>query len=496
MKKGFTKALFFFSFFLTCFFSQAQTQHSFLPSQANSTVTFLPSQPEYAYINTVVPQIHKLFLFLPGSRTAPAAYLDILRTAANLGYNAVGIDWVNNNVLPQLCPGHGPTCVGSAEQEEFLGGSYSSVITVDSADAIRTRLIDALKYLNTTYPTEGWGQYLAGPDSIIWTSVCVSGHSQGAAIASHIAYWYLVDRGVFFATGGDWYTTGVAAWLDSASATPASRKYSFTHKQDERYWLGRSPSVNWAPVIWDTLGLFAFGNYISRDTLSGNYHGGHAFTSDTLISSTDTLIYHDCVIEDQYTPTVSGTPTFQPLWVYLLTDSSAITCTPSVAVSFTAPDTVCSNTVVSYTAVPTNGGSSPGYKWYNNGILVSAALVYNDSVLNSNDSVWVVMTSNASCASPATAMSSKVLAPSYNTNGGSGTWTWTGAKSTNWFEACNWDRLSLPDALSDVVVPGGTANEPTITGGTGFCKTITVNTTNGGLLMIATANSGLLNVAQ
>ena len=88
------------------------------------------------------------------------------------------------------------------------------------------------------------------------------------------------------------------------------------------------------------------------------------------------------------------------------------------------------------------------------------------------------------------------VSPTHNANGGSGTWTWTGGRSTSWFEACNWDKGSLPDASSDVVIPGGTTYEPTITGATGYCKTISINTSNGGVLTVATASSGLLSVAQ
>ena len=88
------------------------------------------------------------------------------------------------------------------------------------------------------------------------------------------------------------------------------------------------------------------------------------------------------------------------------------------------------------------------------------------------------------------------VTPTHNANGGSGTWTWTGGTSTDWFTSCNWDKGSLPDASSDVVIPGGTTYEPTITGATGYCKTISITTSNGGVLTVATSSSGFLSVAQ
>lgn len=87
----------------------------------------------------------------------------------------------------------------------------------------------------------------------------------------------------------------------------------------------------------------------------------------------------------------------------------------------------------------------------------------------------------------------KYAAPS---DGGSGTWTWTGSKSTDWFDRCNWDKLSLPNGQSDVVIPGGTTNNPTITGATGSCNTLTINTTAGGILTVNSSSSGALNVTQ
>ncbi len=60
--------------------------------------------------------------------------------------------------------------------------------------------------------------------------------------------------------------------------------------------------------------------------------------------------------------------------------------------------------VVDFTAAATNGGASPSYSWYKNGILQAGNTgTYTDATLVNNDSVWCVMTSNEACPSPATA---------------------------------------------------------------------------------------------
>ena len=57
-------------------------------------------------------------------------------------------------------------------------------------------------------------------------------------------------------------------------------------------------------------------------------------------------------------------------------------------------------------------------------------------------------------------------------------------------------QIGLPDTSSDVVIPGGTTNNPTITTTTGSCKTLMINYDLGGRWIIDVAGSGRLTVAQ
>ena len=77
----------------------------------------------------------------------------------------------------------------------------------------------------------------------------------------------------------------------------------------------------------------------------------------------------------------------------------------------------------------------------------------------------------------------------YAPTAGAGTWTWNGSVNTDWFAACNWDKQSVPNSQSDVVIPGGTPNQPTI-GSTGaLCNTLSVVSTNGAVLTITVVNA-------
>ncbi|MCX6258272.1 MAG: PKD domain-containing protein [Bacteroidia bacterium] len=80
------------------------------------------------------------------------------------------------------------------------------------------------------------------------------------------------------------------------------------------------------------------------------------------------------------------------------------------SVSLTASSTtICSGAQVSFTAAPVYGGQTPFYQWYVNGSqVVNTSNVFSSSQITNGSSVYCVMTSVLSCASPATATSNPV----------------------------------------------------------------------------------------
>ena len=83
---------------------------------------------------------------------------------------------------------------------------------------------------------------------------------------------------------------------------------------------------------------------------------------------------------------------------------------PTVTIS-PSTNNICQGANVTFTTSETNGGASPTYTFFVDGVskLSGATSSYSSTTLNNNDSVWVVMTSNAACPSPATATSTKAL---------------------------------------------------------------------------------------
>ncbi|MBI2268751.1 MAG: S8 family serine peptidase [Bacteroidetes bacterium] len=84
--------------------------------------------------------------------------------------------------------------------------------------------------------------------------------------------------------------------------------------------------------------------------------------------------------------------------------------TPDVAASLTTgTNPTCAGTSLTFTAAPTNGGTTPAYQWKINGVNAGTnSATFTTSTLTNGQVVTCVLTSNAACASPVTATSTGV----------------------------------------------------------------------------------------
>jgi uncharacterized protein (TIGR02145 family) len=154
----------------------------------------------------------------------------------------------------------------------------------------------------------------------------------------------------------------------------------------------------------------------------------------------------------------------------VVTNYSAV----GISVSASA-NPVCASTVVTYTANPTNGGTSPVYQWKINGINAGSGLpTYNYSPVN-GDLVSCILTSNLSCTTN-NPVTSNVIAMNVN------------ALPAVSFTRCN-DSITIttakPFRLKGGIPLGGTYSGPGVSNGTfnpsvaGIgTKTITYSYTN------------------
>jgi alpha-tubulin suppressor-like RCC1 family protein len=82
---------------------------------------------------------------------------------------------------------------------------------------------------------------------------------------------------------------------------------------------------------------------------------------------------------------------------------------PSVSITADPGNSIPPGTEVTFTATPTNGGTTPAYQWKKNNTNVGAnSATYMDNTLADGDIITVEMTSSDPCASPTTASSSGI----------------------------------------------------------------------------------------
>jgi gliding motility-associated-like protein len=127
--------------------------------------------------------------------------------------------------------------------------------------------------------------------------------------------------------------------------------------------------------------------------------GGATFTTTTLTDGDVVRV----IMTSNATCVSPTTATSNTITVSILPAS-----VPSVSITANPAGPICAGTSITFTATPTNGGGAPTYQWQVNGTNAGTGATFTSSSLNNNDAVTVVMTSNATCASPPTATSNTI----------------------------------------------------------------------------------------
>lgn len=82
--------------------------------------------------------------------------------------------------------------------------------------------------------------------------------------------------------------------------------------------------------------------------------------------------------------------------------------TPSVSIAASPSSTICAGTGVTFTPTPTNGGASPTYQWFVNGVSIGTGATFSSSTLANGNTVQAIMTSSGTCLTSPTATSNTI----------------------------------------------------------------------------------------
>jgi hypothetical protein len=229
----------------------------------------------YAYRDTRVAARGRLLVHLPGSYGTPVNSQTYMKEMAAAGNHVIGLRYPNSWEVTNLCANDADlTCYERVRLEIIDGIDRGTLVTVNTSNSIVNRLIKLLQYLASTWPDEGWDQYLVNGQPV-WSRIMLSGHSQGAGHAAVIGKYYVLDRVLMFAAPGDLNSYGVAPWQDRNHVTLTAGYFGFNHDRD---------SLTAKLAVWTLMGLADYG----------------------------------AVITDDKTPLLpDGTPRYAPVWRYL-----------------------------------------------------------------------------------------------------------------------------------------------------------------------------------
>lgn len=310
--------------------SPASSERQINATTTDSSITAVPTTGETPHITinpspSVAPK-GKLLVFLPGTQGRPGQYTYILRAGASRGFHSIGLNYPNQIAMGALCQvSSDPECYWSARNVIIFGTGtpVAGQSPISKADSIVNRLEKLLSWMQTSYPVEGWGQFVLANGSVDWSKVILAGHSQGGGHVGVLAKSVALSRAVYFSSPEDWYenTDTPASWPRTrANVTPADQQYGFGSDDDTLV-----PNAH-AFIHWNNLGLPkpATGP-VSIDGTSTPFTNSRQLRTKQTFNPASTAItlalkYHGVTVVDTSTPLdTGGKPLFDTngVWAYL-----------------------------------------------------------------------------------------------------------------------------------------------------------------------------------
>lgn len=289
----------------TCF-SQINT---FYVKPILTDINYAAVQDSHLVVRNTTSNINKLFLFIGGTGSNTQSYQTISNFAGNLGYDVINLSYPNTVAAASLGSSSDSMVFNKYRQEVCYGTPLSPDVTVDTLNCIYTRTIKLINYLNTTYPTQNWNQYLINPSTLDWSKIAVGGHSQGSGHACYFAKFNDVDRVLMFSGPNDYsnYFSNSANWLRTSGVTAMSKHFAYLSLLDEIM------PFNKQLINIHGLGLYPLYDTTYVDISSSPYSNSHCLY--TTQNPGLAILYHNTTTKFSLINNV--------VWTYMLT--SAIT---------------------------------------------------------------------------------------------------------------------------------------------------------------------------
>jgi hypothetical protein len=235
-----------FYFILICLFCSCKKDPIPIDSSMAQNVSILvtPKQTDNNYATTeeshyvirnTKTHLNKLLLFIGGSYSVPKEYSFVCDHGATIGLDVISLSYPNAVAAFSMSNSSDPNGFKNFRDEICFGNPVSTTVDVNVLNCIETRATKLLLFLKNTYPNQNWGQYLTTTNTILWSKVILSGHSQGSGHACYLGKFFLTDRVVMFSGPNDFstYFNNPANWLSQPGLTPLNKYYSLLHSQDE-----------------------------------------------------------------------------------------------------------------------------------------------------------------------------------------------------------------------------------------------------------------------
>ena len=301
MKNIFTVILFLTQ--VNCF-SQINT---FFVKPIQTDINYAAVQDSNLIVRNTTTNINKLLLFIGGTGSNTNSYQTISNFAGNLGYDVINLSYPNTVAAASLSSSSDSMVFNKYRQEVCYGTPLSPEVTVDTLNCIYTRTVKLINYLNTTYPTQNWNQYLINPTTLDWSKIAVGGHSQGGGHACYFAKFNDVERVLMFSSPNDYsnYYSNSANWLRTSGVTAMNKHFAYLSLLDEIV------PFNNQLTNFQGLGLYPLYDTTFVDISSYPYSNSHClYTTQTPGLA---ILYHNS--------TMKFSSINNSVWTYMLTSN-------------------------------------------------------------------------------------------------------------------------------------------------------------------------------